>query len=197
MTVETSTTAPDLLRAVNILLNSIGVDSVLSLSTANMDKRAAQAIAAINEASWAIQMKGWHFNTEEEFPLAPDSEGFITLPTNTAAFKLADRSADRDIAERGLKLYDKEKFTAIFTAPVYANLTLIFEFSEVPLPIRNYILMSAGYDYSAGRKPESLQARFTKEKLQAAISEAEQYDEECRNKLAPELSGHFASMGRR
>lgn len=197
MTTETSTTSPDLLRAVNILLNSIGVDSVLSLSTSNMDKRAAQAVAAITEASWAVQMKGWHFNTEEEFPLVPDVDGLVTLPTNMATFKLADRSADRDITVRGNKLYDKEKFTSTFAAPVYANLTLIFEFAEVPLPIRNLILMQAGYDYSAGRKPDSMQARFTKEKLQAATSEAEQYDEESRNKLAPELSGHFANMGRR
>lgn len=194
---ETTTAPVDLLRAVNILLNSIGVDSVLSLNPSNLDKRAAQAKQAIEEASWMVQLDGWHFNTEEEVPLSPDSEGKITLPVNTAKFALGDRSADRDITERGGKLYDKAAFTEVFTKPIYANLTLIFEFSEVPLPIRNFILHTAGVTYSAGRKPDSLQSRFTQANLDAARNLAKQYDEEVRNKLSPEVNGHFQTFGRR
>lgn len=181
MATNTTSTSPGtLLEAVNTLLRAIGATEVMSLNTADMDQRAQGALQVLSEQARVVQLKGWHFNTEEDYPLSPATDGRIALPINTAAFKVSARSRSMDVAQRGLYLYDRRQHTFVFTDPIYADLTLLFEFAEVPSAIRWYITAKAGVIFGVGRKPDTGTYRFTSEVEDEALGAALVADTEAR-----------------
>ena len=59
-----------LLEAVNQMLSCIGGSSVVSLDTDNPE--IASAVAILEETTRVVLAEGWNFNTEREYPFAPD-----------------------------------------------------------------------------------------------------------------------------
>ena len=60
------------LEAINTMLSNVGEAPVNSLTgSLTNDVQLAQNI--LDEISREVQSAGWHFNTDKEVPLAPDS----------------------------------------------------------------------------------------------------------------------------
>jgi hypothetical protein len=83
-------------------------------------------------------MRGWWFN-ENEYTLYPDTEGLITLPTNTLSF-IPDCP---EATVRNFKLYNVKDRNFIWSGPVKGTLTENLEFNELPESIATYVYYTA------------------------------------------------------
>lgn len=170
------------LAAVNILLAVIGEQPVASLDTVE-SADAESARNTLKEFSRAVQAKGWDWNREEAFPLAPDSEGFIQLPANClymdAAYWSSYGSLAKKISERGRQLYNKTDRTLVFTETVYADMIIYLEWEELPEYARQAILYSAVHRYQMRELTSNAIGRITQEDVAQAMATLEQREDEA------------------
>lgn len=130
------------LEAVNSMLNTIGeapVNSLVSMTSVD----AITAVAVLRAVNREVQVQGWFFNTERNFPLTPDGTGQLVLPTNTMSMDSSATSAEHDVIQRGSKVYDKKNHTYQFTGVLKCDLTLLLSFEEIPEAARTYITQRA------------------------------------------------------
>lgn len=131
------------LRALNTLLANIGAAPVNSLDTPSAD--VALALATLDEASISVQNYGWHFNTEDDYPMIPDSNGFIYLPDNVILVDVeaGNNPDDLDVVVRGSRLYDKANRTYTFSKAIQARIVRALDWDDLPQAARTYIMILA------------------------------------------------------
>ena len=133
------------LEAVNTMLISIGEQPVDGLGLEGIPEvNIAKEI--LKQTSRQVQSPGFTFNTEENYPLQLDVDGFIHLPPNTVKVTSLE---DASIIRRGNRLYDKRKHTYVFDSPVRVDLVLALEFDELPQTARDYITVRAARIFQA------------------------------------------------
>ena len=139
------------LEAVNIMISVIGESPVNTLSGTSVPVTVTQAVHALEETSKAIQSEGWHYNTEYDYPLVPDSvTSKITLPVNTLKVDLdPELNTDTDAVQRGLKLYDRKNHRETWTKDLKAIITFELEFEELPEQFRHYISVKSARIFAA------------------------------------------------
>ncbi len=134
------------LDAVNTLLQAIGESPTSSLS-GEIGVDVVTALSTLSSISRAVQMEGWIFNTEYNYPLQRDAGGEIYVPANALVVDIPRRSyAGIDPVLRGSKLYDRANHTGVFTIDVTARLVFGLDFEEMPESARHYVT------YRAARK---------------------------------------------
>jgi hypothetical protein len=124
------------LEAVNTMLVSIGESPVNRLNSGLDD--ANTALTILRTTSRQLQLKGWHFNTEE-VDLTPDKDGCLMLPANT----LKVNTNYEHIVQRGRKLYNRRENTYKFTESYKVEIVVALEFEELIEAARHYITISA------------------------------------------------------
>jgi len=139
------------LEAVNIMISVIGESPVNTLSGTSVPVTVTQAVHALEETSKALQSEGWHFNTEYDYPLVPDSvTSRITLPVNTLKVDLdPEIHTDSDPVQRGLKLYDRKNHRDTWTKDLKAIITFELDFEELPEQFRHYIAVKSARIFAA------------------------------------------------
>lgn len=130
------------LNAVNTMLGTIGESPIASLNVTGLSD-VATARNILEEISRAVQQAGWHFNSEKDYPLALDADGYLPIPSNTLAVDTSERNGHVDVTLRGTRLYDRTNHTYVFTTPLYVELVLFLEFEELPSAARHYITIRA------------------------------------------------------
>jgi hypothetical protein len=131
------------LDAVNELLIAVGETKVNSLSDGTVYD-AVMARSVLATTSRLTQSKGWSFNTEDNYPFAPDNSGIIDLPVNAMSAKFDPMiNTDVDPIVRGQRLYDRLNHTYTFTRTLYGKLTLLLPFDQLPDAARQYITIAA------------------------------------------------------
>ena len=133
------------LDAVNMALDLIGEEPVSMITTSSASDAAMAYRTLVNE-SRAIQEKGWTFNKEYKYPLLPNSDGKIALPSNTL-FVDPDK---RGIIQRGSYLYNRTDHTYTFTAKVTAEIVFMLDYTELPSYARSYIAIKAARKFQKG-----------------------------------------------
>jgi len=128
------------LSAVNTLLRAIGEAPVNSL-TGSLIVSATNARNVLAEESRKLQMRGWHFNMEVDYPLVPNVDNEIELPDNMIRVDLPDElyKWKYDVVRRGGKLYDKLNHTYKFYETLDAEVTWLLSFEDIPEQARQYI----------------------------------------------------------
>lgn len=130
------------LEAVNTMLNTIGEAPVNTLvNMTSVDAITAQSILA--NVNRSVQAEGWFFNSEYGYPLAPDQNSNLPLPTNIMSVDSTSESHDYQIVQRGSRAYDRKNHTYTFTQTVKCDLILLLSFEEIPEAARNYIALRA------------------------------------------------------
>ncbi len=130
------------LDAVNTILTAVGEQPVSALDGTTAD--AANAETVLDELTREVQSEGWHFNTENDVPLAPDNSGNINLPTNVAKIDLSiNDCSDVDPVQRGTRLYDRKARSYTFTRAIKAQIVYLLPFEEMPEAARRYIAVRA------------------------------------------------------
>lgn len=130
------------LEAVNIMLSGIGEAPVNSLDEVTADVSIAYAILA--EIAKETQLEGWQWNTEDNYPLTPDRDGYIKV--SPSAVRVAFREASPlELTMRGNKVYDRVNHSYIFPKDtvIRVTLTMLLPFEELPETARRYVTVRA------------------------------------------------------
>ncbi len=123
------------LDVVNKMLRAIKEEAVSGLSEP-VTPDVETALGIFSDFNIEFQDQGWHFNTEYNVTLARDATNEIVLAPNILSVKVPSR----DIALRGLKLYDKANNTFVFTQDITdACTTTLLDFDQLPSTARTYV----------------------------------------------------------
>ena len=158
------------LEAVNTLLRSIGSSPVSSLED-NGVVDAAMALQTLRNVNRDVQQKGWHFNSEINYEIAPTYPlpGEIVLPAN--CLKVDPVAPWEDCVQRGLKLYDRTRHSFQFTEPVKVNMVVLLDFEELPQYARTFVVARATRVYQMSAVgSDTLDSNLQKDELRALQS---------------------------
>jgi hypothetical protein len=132
------------LEAVNVLLDAIGSAPINTL----VPPIGVDALKAQNKLNWVsrvVQGEGWQFNSERDYPIARNDDDEIVVPQNT--LRVGVHRLVGDVAQRGLRLYDRAKHSFQFSADIKVNLVLLLPFEELPEFARLYITIRAAREF--------------------------------------------------
>lgn len=164
------------LDAVNIVLKAIGEVKVNSLDTGLPD--AAEAEAALDEATTDILSQGWHVNTDEALTMPRNVDNQILVADNVIRVDTTGTDARTNVTIRvdpndnRRKLYDKKNQTFSFTKDLSCDVTYSFPFDDLTHELQQYIaavaarrfqmseLSSVALDKDLARKEAEAWARF-------------------------------------
>ena len=133
------------------MISVIGEAPVNSLGGSAVPVTVVQAENTLDETNRAVQSEGWHFNTEHEYVLTPNtSDSQIILPNNTLRVDLDPQLyTDTDPVQRGNKLYDRKNHTDVWSKEVKASITFDLPYEELPEQFRHYIAVKAARIFAA------------------------------------------------
>jgi len=127
--------AASLLAAVNELLIAVGEDPLENLDFVPPSANIALTILATTSRDF--QEEGHWFNEETDYQLKPDPQTHhITIPANV----LRIDSVGGDCIRRGQLLYDKERKSLEFEAPILCDVVLHIPFEDLPASARRLIV---------------------------------------------------------
>ena len=132
------------LEAVNMVLRGVGQDVVETLDEDWPDVQSASKL--VDDISRALQIKGWSWN-KRKFTFTPDENGFIFLPNNYISIFVEDHRNYTHVVERGMKLFDIDNDTFVFTTALTLHLYVLVPFEEFPLSVKEYIGCSAAVQH--------------------------------------------------
>lgn len=137
------------LEAVNEIIGTIGMTPVNSLTGA-LTSDISTARNTLRSVIRTVCTKGWHFNTEHDWPLLRDVNGHITLPGNIVGVDIDDPAySDIEAVQRGQRLYDKKGHTYTFNRNLKATVVILLPFEELPQSARDYCMMFASRRFQA------------------------------------------------
>lgn len=170
----TSTTTK--LEAVNVMMTSIGetpVNTITSATTTDV----SIAISILDNVNREVQSVGWHFNSDQDYQLTPNTSNQIELPSNCLRIDTSGASANKDYVERARKLWDRKKHTYTLTDEiVYVDIVWFLDFTEIPEAAKRYITIRAARLFQDRMLASDLLHRFHQvDELQAlsVLKEAE------------------------
>lgn len=164
----TSITPTTELEAINTMLSCIGAAPVSDLETTG-DSSVYTARNILNETSRSVQQRGWHFNSEEDYPLTRNGDNELVLPQNTLkVLAAADYRADFDVVQRGTRLYDRKEHTFTFTKDIEVDIVFCLTFEDLPEAARKYILIKAAQTFQGRVQGAETAFKFTSVELEDA-----------------------------
>ena len=164
----TTPTAPmTKLDAVNLMLASIG-QSPLNTITGTIPKDAAKAILSLDNALRELLTQGWSFNSDREYPLSPDGNFQIDIPS---AAIFVDPTYGENYTMRydasgtpGMRLYNNNtRLFDDFTSVVKCDIIWLFEYEQIPQHARQLVSMKAARKFQSGIVASTILYQFTRE----------------------------------
>ncbi len=156
------------LEAINLMLSVIGESPVNTVEdTGVVDAVVARQI--LSQSSRDVQVVGWHWNTEIEYPLAASfPEGELLLPPNTLKVDTTGADEGLDLIQRGNRLYDRKNHTFQIGKTVTVEMVVLLPFDQLPEAARSYIVMRAARQFQERMVgSESLWQFNTRDELRA------------------------------
>ena len=159
------------LEAVNVLLTTIGEAPVNTLSgKQTTDVAIAQQI--LNEVNREVQSRGWHFNTEYDVELIPDTSKHIVPPTDAVRIDVEDL----DTVIRNNKLFRLDTRTNEFEDKIKARIIYLQDFLVIPEPARRYVATRAARIYSDRMLNSESMNRFLVKDEQSALIDLKEFE---------------------
>lgn len=131
------------LSAVNSILGAIGQAPINKLDFTNPE--ISYIFSILRDVNRDVQGEGWCFNTEEHYELNPDGDQHIQVTSKMLRLDIHEDGILRNtnVVKRGGKLWDKANHTYKFSNKIYADVTWLFEFDELPSVFQRYITSRA------------------------------------------------------
>lgn len=160
------------LDAVNAMLISIGEQPVNTLeATDNAEVSIARNV--LHQVSRQTQAVGLLCNSEENYPLVVDVDGYIRLPANTLKVDATDSSID--VVMRGRRLYDRKNHTYKFKDTLNVDIVFFLPFEELPQVVRDYITIRATRVFQSNVVGSEILYEFTaKDEMDAHMAMVQQ-----------------------
>ena len=163
------------LEAVNLMLATIGESPVSSLATTG-DLNIAIATQFLYDTSREVQTVGYHFNTEEEYPLALNIDFEIPVPSNNLSLDVSPIDSAFDIVTRGSRLYDRKNHTYFFKQPIRVDITFFLPWNELPQPARQLIAIQAARRFQRRVQGDDAIEKLTAIEESMAKAQLEDYE---------------------
>ena len=172
------------LDAVNQMLLSIGLSPVNTLTVQGI-KDVDNARLVLHNTLREVLGKGWNFNTDECYPLSPDSNGKVAIPGNALdadPVEQCDDFVERvDPADDERRFYDRKNRTFVISKQVKCDITWFFEYEAIPQAARAHIAQKAGRIFQIGRKPSQIVYQFPKERELETLVELQRQERRSRD----------------
>lgn len=134
------------LEAINIMLSCIGHNAINTLEGVK-SAFITTAENILNTETKRLQLQSYDFNTERNYPLVPDVDGFIKIPENVVSIVYPQDYLNR-YTERNGKLYDKVEHSFIIQNPLNVDITFALNFDELPEVVKYYITILSAYKFT-------------------------------------------------
>lgn len=154
------------LEAINIMLSCIGHNSVNTLEGVK-SAFITTAENILDAETRRVQLQSYAFNTEENYPLIPDIDGFIKLPENLVRIVYPQPYLNRYTIKQG-KLYDTVEHTFNIPHRINATVTFAHKFEDLPEVVRYYIAISAAYKFTKRELGSQAVCIYTQEDVNEA-----------------------------
>ena len=167
------------LQAVNQMLRAIGETPVSSLVD-DFGLDVPSASATLSEISNAVQLEGWIFNTEYDYPLPRTTDGAISVPSNALNVDFDwRRSSGLEPVVRGSRVYDRKNHTYVFDKGLTAKIIFGLPFDELPEAARYYISYRACRKFQDTQTGSSDLHKFTlRDEMTARATFIEQHSDD-------------------
>lgn len=163
------------LEAVNLMLATIGESPVSSLATTG-DLNIAIATQFLYDTSREVQTVGYHFNTEEEYPLALNIDFEIPVPPNSLSLDVSPVDSSFDIVTRGTRLYDRKNHTYFFKKSIRVDITFFLPWTDLPQPARQLIAIQAARRFQRRVQGDDAIEKLTAIEESMAKAQLEDYE---------------------
>lgn len=168
------------LDAINTMLSTIGEAPINTLEDiGSVDAVMAEQI--LDSTSREVQGRGWHWNTEFEYEIQPDSEGYLWLPNTVLRADDSKGRLGKDVVVRGQRLYHRREHTYVFTEPMTIDLMVLLEFNDLPQPAKHFIMIRSARIFqervvgsgtlSGFTEMDEVWAKFQLEEMEGDIAE--------------------------
>jgi len=128
--------------AINICLTTIGLTRLGSGESVTGNYEAEIADSLLDEALQEVLSHGYNFNTDEDYPLNPDSFGVIEIPATALSVDLSGVTENYVVREG--KLYNKDtQKNNDFTDAVDVDITWKMDFDDMHFIAQNYVVALA------------------------------------------------------
>lgn len=178
------------LEAVNRMLNSIGQAPVNALPATGIGD-AAKATQQLLETARDVQTVGYCWNTDKNYELTPDADGYIAVPNGALDVDASARTVNvvirRNPDTDTMSLYDKDNLTFDFSDdydadnPLEADIIWGYEFNDLPQPARSYIATAAARRFQAQLISSDILDRFNEEDEERAFLLLQRYERRCQD----------------
>jgi len=185
-----TTNATQELPAVNEILASVGQAPVTTLDQTNPD--VAIAYDTLLRVSREVQAEGWCFNKEYNYKTTTDSNKEYVIPNNmlqvdlstnpNTSNRVASGNSNTNVVRRNGKLYDKYKdenqyeITDTASGTIYLDITWLFDWVDLPVPIQDYIVSKAATIVSSRIVGDTEQYKMLQQKEAYCRSTAMEYE---------------------
>ena len=132
------------LQAINEVLSVAGDAAVQSV-----DSDYEQAVIArriLEETSREEQSVGWWFNELVDIEISSDTDGSVSLPSNTIDAEIHDDTGL--LVQRGLRIFNRKENTYVIGESVVANIIEFLEWDFLPQVFRQYVVQVAKERYN-------------------------------------------------
>lgn len=103
-----------------------------------------QVASSIVDDTWIeVLNRGWWFNTDVNFTLTPDSDGFIAFPATVLRIDTTGSRTGGRYIKRQDMLYDRYEQSFIFEDPIKISLIWATNYSDLPVAAYEYIATRA------------------------------------------------------
>ena len=169
------------LEAVNLMLATIGESPVSSLETTG-DLHISMAVQFLYDTSREVQTVGYHFNYEENYPLALNVGYELVIPSNTLSLDVCDEySYSHDAVQRGSRMYDRKNHTYIFDAPIKVDIVFFLPWDDLPQPARQLIAIQAARRFQRRVQGDDAIEKLTAVEEAAAKAQLEDFEATARD----------------
>lgn len=133
------------LEAVNAMLVSIGQSPVNTLSVSGIrDVNLARKL--LTSVARDVQLYGFAFNTDRNFPITPDIDGFLKVPEGVLKIDCETTTSNfvrRKHPTAGWCIWNADDRTWVFSAAEDFKIVWGYVFDDLPPTARAYIAISA------------------------------------------------------
>lgn len=189
------------LEAVNLLLGTIGQAPVSSLEAEEGEALGIdteKAILALSRVNREVQLEGWHFNEEFDYPFQRGEGDTIAVP-DTVLKITASRTRYRGhlkITRREGLLYNLLTRSTVWGDTVYCDVRWLLSFEDLPEAARQYICIRAARQFSDQEMVSETGNKFTRADETRARINMEQADADDSQHDTARDNPHFREMMR-
>lgn len=174
------------LDAINTMLSCIK-HAPLNTLEGTKSSFAISAEKLLESETIRTQLKGYDFNTEDNYPLNPDVDGIIKIPDNVLKVQIPQIYKNQYII-RASKLYDKYNHTFKINHPLYVTIIFSIPFEDLPEVVQRYITMSAAFKFTKRELGSETASGYTQQDLLEAASDLLEHELDLGNySLIPEF----------